>query len=136
MGSCKKKKKRCLHKLLRQLVPQRHPKDMTLFPATRLKHCAILRQESSLFKNAPGNNIFQQVGCLSTLTICFISILILSLLSFVAYPAIRKQSPPSTSYIHSPVTTKQESEEQQRLPCSVTVWSNLCIHIPSPLCEA
>lgn len=44
-----KKKKWWLHKLLRQFVPQHYPKDMTLFPATRLEHCAILRQESSLF---------------------------------------------------------------------------------------
>lgn len=48
--------------------------------------------------------------------ICFIRISFLSLLSFVAYPATRKQSPPSTSCIHSPVTTKQSLRKNSVFP--------------------
>lgn len=67
--------------------------------------------------------------------VCFLRTPNLSLQPFVPYPAIRKKkhlSAPHTFICHS----QTEFEEQQRLPGSVTVWSNHCIHNRNLLCEA
>lgn len=87
-----------------------------------------LDRKAAYFKMSPGN-ISRQLGCLSTPIVCFRHILVLSLLLSVPYPAIRKQLPPKTSSVPG-----KEFEEQQHLPCSVTVWNHHHVHIHNLPC--